>query len=142
MEAAITAIMALSEVHFYGAGVIYLGPVGNVLRCDRPGSPLVYSKATAPWVAFSDAMFKSGAVQCGDYVLVREHLPDGTTRSFTANVYDSGSFGDHTTLGGLPIVVDGPPWVVSWPMYPGWARVEVFNFSAVARECRKRGICD
>jgi hypothetical protein len=71
-----------------------------------------------------------------------EYLPDGSTRSFMARVYDSGSFGEHTKIGGLSIVVDVAPWVATWPMYPGWARVRVMNLSAVARECRARGLCD
>ena len=115
------AIAVMVTAHtMAGAGVTYLGPVGAPLRCDRPDNPLVYSKATVPWVAFSDAQFKSKRVQCGDLAHVLEYLPDGTTRSFMARVHDSGSFGDHTQIGGLPIVVDGPPHVVSWSMYPGW----------------------
>jgi hypothetical protein len=120
---------------YEGAGTIYLGPEGNPLRCDR-GNGLIYSRDTEDWVAFPGVLFDSGEVQCGDLVHVLVFLPDGTTRAFLARVYDSGDFGEHTTIGGLPIRIDAPPWV------PGWARVRVMNLSAVARECRRRGWCD
>jgi len=41
--------------------------------------------------------------------------------------------------GCLPIVVDVPAHLVS---FTSSARVEVVNLSAVARDCRERGICD
>lgn len=123
-----------------GAGTIYLE--GHELYCDRPSSPLVYSQDTEDWVAFPVELFERGEVQCGDIVHIMVYLPGGTMKSFSARVYDAGPFGDQTEIGGMPIVVDAPPWVAHWPLYPGWAKVVVTNMSAVARECLERGLCD
>ncbi len=113
-----------------------------MLRCDRPWRILRYSQSTEDWVAFPGYLFDIKEVQCGDLVRVIEYLPDGTTRSRMARAWDSGSFGNHTKLIGLPIVVDMPPWVATWGLYPGFARVKVTNLSAVARQCVAMGLCD
>jgi hypothetical protein len=136
------AIVTIVAIYTYeGAGTIYLGPEGNPLFCDR-GNGLIYSRDTENWVAFPKYLFDLGLVRCGDLVHILEYLPDGTTRATMARIYDAGGFGPHTTIGGMPIVVDAPPWVATWPLYPGFARVRVMDLSAIARECREMGLCD
>jgi hypothetical protein len=133
------AIITLVALHTYeGAGTIYLGPVGNRLYCDR-GNGLIYSEDTRPFAAFPVGKYESGEIRCGDWMRVTEYRDDGTTRTFVVQALDAGTFGEHTKIGGLPIVMDGPPFYVSWPLYPGFARVTVTNMSAVARRLLEPG---
>lgn len=120
-----------------GVGTTYLAPPPQrapaPLFCSTPGRPLYYDAATPPWVALS----VDGEWQCWDLLLVREYLPDGTTRSVMAYALDAGPFGDHCVVqadGTCPsIVVDMPAGTTLWSGMSSEGPVEVINLSAVRR---------
>jgi len=125
-----------------GVGTTYAGEyVGRPLFCATPDNPLYYDATLPPWVALPVSEY-GHSWQCGDLSKVTIYHADGTTEAFTAHALDAGPFGRHCVVTGdgcLPIVVDVPAHLVS---FTSSARVEVVNLSAVARDCRERGICD
>lgn len=145
MDSIIAVLVAANTMT--GAGTTYGEPyIGRPLFCSTPDQPLFYDRSTPPFVAFPLSWYKLGYVQCGDYVIVREHLPDGTTRALYAFALDAGPFGAHCIQRGAeqcqPIIVDVPIYYATWPGLSNTGYVEVSNVSAVVRACRERGYCD
>ena len=137
MTAFIAMLVAANT--YVGVGTQYLpdAHAGNPLYCDRDGT-LIYDEATVPWVAMPIETFRDGRVECGDLIHVRSL--SGLWPSFTARAYDAGDLGSRTFRGGLPVVVDVPPWVATWDTPV--PKVRVTNITAIARECKQRGWCD
>lgn len=122
-----------------GVGTQYLPDEheGNALYCDRPGHPLRYdSDAKLPVVALPIHAYENGWVRCGDVVRVNVQ----GWASFTAEAGDAGNLHSRTFRGGMPVVVDAPPWVATWDSPV--PKVTVTNLSAIVRECTERGWCD
>ena len=121
-----------------GAGVTYLESEwgGNRLFCSTPHCPLYYDSVSPPWAALPVSLHHV-TWECGDLLYIK---PEGYP-SIMVRALDAGPFGGYQ-IGGLDIVVDMSELHITWPLYPGWAEVEVINISAVARECRERGYCD
>ena len=121
---------------------MYAAPfVGQPLYCSTPSNPLDYSPSTPPWVALPVEDYQSGRVWCGDLMLIRFHLSDGTTSILLARAYDAGPFASYCVRqadGSCPSIgVDVP--VYFWPGEGTSAWAEVVDLTAVARE---RGMSD
>ncbi|MCK5643047.1 MAG: hypothetical protein KAJ19_19725 [Gammaproteobacteria bacterium] len=136
--AELMAVMVASNTA-YGAVTVYAEPyIGERLFCSTPQNPLTYDQATQPWVALPFDKYGIDWL-CGDLILLR--TPTG---SIMARALDTGPFGGYCVAQGdgecLKIVADVPIYWATWPglFSPG----EVINLSAVARECKARGICD
>ncbi len=142
VDAVIAALVAANTT--VGAGTVYAEPyIGRPLFCSTGNNPLWYDDLSPPWVALPYSLHNI-TWMCGDLILVREHLDDGTTRSLMARALDTGPFGGYCVAQGdgecMPIVVDVPELHVTWETLS--ARVEVINLSAVARGCKASGWCD
>jgi len=129
---AITALVLANTVQ--GSIAAYGGEyVGMPLFCSTPSNPLYYDSKSPKWLALP---FKNYGItwQCGDLI----YIPGvGMFRAL-----DAGPFGDHCVVTGdqcLPIVADAPVIHVGFELS---MTGKVINLSAVARECRDRGICD
>ena len=102
-------------------------------RYDEPyvGGPLycggTYTLEAEPWVAVDVGLYESGAICCGDVLLVT--TPYGTIR---ARAIDSGPLLRYN-VGGQPILVDIPTHLA--PFAPRLSSpVKVVNLSGLSRE--------
>lgn len=139
MDILIAALVTANTTH--GAGTVYLH-TDAPLFCSTPQRPLFYDTVAPPWVALPVTDFQNDVVRCGDLIYVRP----ANAPSFMARPVDPHPMHGYCVQQGtgpcLPIVVDVPEHVATWRGLSVRGGVEVINFSAVARECRARGMCD
>ena len=96
------------------------------LYCDR-GHGWTYAETTTPWVALDVRHYHTGAVRCGDLVMLR--FPGGQV--LTARALDAGNLERYHVQDHGPIVADIPEHLA--PFDGLSAPVILVNRSALAR---------
>ncbi len=126
----ITALVA--EYTLFGAFTAYGGEfVGQPLACSTWDMPLYYDHKTPRWLALP----YGSDFECWDRIYIQ-----GMGMFYAL---DTGPFGDNCVMQPdgrcLPILADVPVIHADWKLSTTGTMI---NLSALARECRARGLCD
>ena len=122
----VAALLLLSGRASFGVATVYTAErfAGRPLFCDNfDGKSHVYDARAAPWAAVDVGLYRSGAVSCGDELLI---LFEGGRR-LRVRALDAGTFEGYWVKDWpeLPIVVDLPEHL----MGVGSARVMWWNLT-------------